>query len=293
MQSVYRRGMARIDLHTHSTASDGTFTPAQIVREAERVGLAAVALTDHDTVDGLPEFREAGKDASVQTIPGCELGLSSRVGSMHIVALWVPEHSARLAEAFRDLAEKRALRNAAIIKKLQEIGVHIEMEEVEALAKGTIGRPHIAQLLIARGWASTMDDAFARFLGARGAAYAPRTKLSAEEGLELLSQEGATAIVAHPGLLRVSRDELAAELIRLQPYGLRGMEVHYSEHRPDTVRSMATIAKRLGLLQSGGSDFHGDVKPAIKLGVGRGTLRVDLSVLEALQADRINRGLWI
>jgi len=285
--------MARIDLHTHSTASDGTFTPAQIVREAERVGLAAVALTDHDTVDGLPEFREAGKGSPVRTIPGCELGVSSRVGSMHIVALWVPEHSARLAEAFRELAEKRALRNAAIIRKLQEIGVRISMEEVGALAKGTVGRPHIAQLLIARGWASSMDEAFARFLGTRGAAYAPRAKLSAEEGLTLLAQDGATAIVAHPGLLRVSRDELAAELIRLQPYGLRGIEVHYSEHRPDTARAMASIANRLGLLKSGGSDFHGDVKPEIKLGVGRGTLRVDASVLDDMLEDRARRGLWV
>ncbi|MFW5837556.1 MAG: phosphatase, partial [Desulfovibrionaceae bacterium] len=163
----------------------------------------------------------------------------------------------------------------------------------EARAQGTVGRPHMAQLLVERGYASHLNDAFNRFLGTKGIAYTPRAKLQAASALELLAEEGATSIVAHPALLKASRDALAAELIRLQKHGLHGIEVHYSEHRPDVARAMASIADRLGLLHSGGSDFHGDVKPEVRMGWGRGDLHVDVSLLEAMERERLARGLWV
>jgi hypothetical protein len=285
--------MPRVDLHTHSTASDGTVTPAGIVREAERVGLAAVALTDHDTVQGLPEFLAAGRNSRVKTVPGCELSVDSRIGSMHIVALWLGERPGLLVEALEELERKRLRRNEAMIDKLQKLGVAVELDEVRRRAQGTVGRPHMAQLMVEKGFARDLDDAFDRYLGANGAAYVPRAKLEAESALELLEREGATSILAHPGLVRASRDALAAELVRLQKHGLRGMEVFYCEHDPARAQAMASLADRLGLLYSGGSDFHGEVKPEIQLGKGRGGLHVDASVLEALELDRIKRGLWI
>lgn len=285
--------MRLIDLHTHSTASDGTLSPTELVRHARDEGLAAIALTDHDTIKGLDEAEEAGREYGVEVIRGCELSLESPVGAgwLHMVALWVPEDASELQAAFDWLIEGRATRNHEIVEKLRSQGINITYEAVAARADGTIGRPHFAQELLSLGVVSSIGEAFNVWIGDHGRAYVPKRKLTPEKALTLLNDIGATSILAHPFALELKNDALEDLIVKLKGLGLDGIEVVYSEHTEAQTKAYWDIAERNNLLISGGSDFHGSVKPHINLGTGKGKLRIPYELLEAMKERRRGRGL--
>lgn len=282
-----------IDLHTHSTASDGTLSPTELVRLASDIGLDAIALTDHDTLAGLDEAVEAGRAYGVEVIRGCELSLESPRGAgwMHVVALWVPQRADELQAAFDWVIEGRSIRNHEIVARLRALGVNITYEAVAARAGGTIGRPHFAQEMMALGVVSSLDEAFRVWLGDNGRAYVPKRKLKPADALAILGRAGATSILAHPFILGLDLPATEVLVRELQAQGLDGMEVYYPEHDDATTSAFKAMAGRLGLLVSGGSDFHGDVKPRISLGRGKGGLHVPTALLDAMKHHRRQRGL--
>ena len=295
--------MQWVDLHTHSTASDGTDSPEQVVCKAARLGLAAVALTDHDTITGLDEAEAAGHKTGVEVVRGCEVSASSPFGEVHILGLWLPPldaagrdpRSALMREAFAELHGQRTERNLKVLANLQDMGIRITYEEVCAEAHGpSIGRPHIAAVLVKRGVATSVADAFHRLLRRGAPAFSPRRLWDMEEAVSFLAGLEATVCLAHPGLIpNCPPDELEQMLATLKEYGLNGIEAYHSEHSPATTRLCVELADKLGLVCSGGSDYHGDAKPHVHLGTGKGGLRVSRNVLDALKAERKARGLAV
>ena len=283
-----------VDLHTHSTESDGTYSPWNLVKFAAEKGLKAIALTDHDTVAGIPEALRAGVEFGVEVIPGCELSVDSIRGAgwLHLVGLWLPEHPFILQQKLDWIIEGRLVRNQEIVEKLRKEGISITYEAIAARAGGVVGRPHIAGELVTLGVVRTVNEAFKKYLCAGGRAYVPKRKLSPKQALEILAQEGATSILAHPFILRTSGSRLEEIVRELMDYGLNGIEVYYSEHTEEQTEEYLKLADKLGLLVSGGSDFHGrEVKPDIDLAVGRGNLVVPYLCLERMKAYRQERGL--
>ncbi|HML55225.1 MAG TPA: PHP domain-containing protein [Solidesulfovibrio magneticus] len=278
--------MAFIDLHTHTTASDGTASPAELVAMAASKGLAAVAVTDHDTLAGLPEARAAGAEHGVEVIAGVELSVADERGSIHLVGLFLPDAPGPLAERLDWLRERRHDRNKRILEKLAVLGVPLQYESVTALAQGAVGRPHIAQALLAMGAVTSFKEAFTRFLGAYGKAYVPKDKLALPEAIELLHAEGGLAVLAHPYLLGLSGPALAETVGRYRDAGLDAIEAFYTEHSQYQTLEYLALARKLGLAVSGGSDYHGAAKPGVELGRGRGSLRIDIAVLDVLRARR-------
>ena len=272
-----------VDLHAHTTASDGTDPPDRLVALAVSQGLSAVAVTDHDTTGGLPEAEEAAHRAGIELVRGAELSLDWRGGAMHMLVLLAEDidllHS-RLAEIRRG----RARRNQVMVKKLRDQGFRITMEEVAAESgRGTTGRPHLASVLVKRGYVSDIGEAFSRYLGRGCPAYAERKRLAPAEAIELAHAVGGVAVLAHPLTLGVEGGELSALLGDLAALGLDGLEAHYGAYEPPTRRNLAALARRHGLVPTGGSDYHGKFKPGIELGVGRGDLLVPDRVLEELR----------
>ncbi len=285
--------MPGIDLHTHSTASDGTLTPTELIIAAKEAGLVALALTDHDTINGLPEAVRAGEKHGIEVIPGCELSVQSDVGVLHIVGLWVDPYSAFLQDTFEAVIKKRATRNIDMIKKLQDIGIDITMEEVLEKAAGTVGRPHIAKILLEKKYVHSFDEAFDKYLGKKGKGYIPKNSLPPEKALHLLKSTNATSILAHPFLLSKDEAVLDIKVKELKDLGLDGIEIYYNSHTPEMMAVCKRLARKYDLVASGGSDFHGDVKPEIKLGRGSGKMFVHDSVLDDLKSLRQSKGLEI
>jgi predicted metal-dependent phosphoesterase TrpH len=286
--------MAAIDLHAHSTASDGTLTPSQLVKHAHDLGLQAIALTDHDTTNGLNEAMEAGIKYGVEVIPGCELSVTFQPGFMHIVGLWVPPDALHLNEVLKNLRDKRATRNKRIVAKLNQLGIDITFEDVLAMAgNGTMGRPHFARVLMEKGVVSSIKQAFDLYLGSTGAAYIPKDKLTPQQAIAALKKEQATIVLAHPYSLKLSGQAEAAEIQRLCHLGVEGIEAYYSLHSPDQTRKYLELCKRFNMLPSTASDFHGTVKPDIELGIGRGNLDGPYALLQAFKDRRKEQGLWV
>ena len=288
--------MRTIDLHIHSNASDGQFTPAETVRLAAKAGLAAMALTDHDTLAGLPEALEASRAAGIECIPGCELSakdpdLADR--ELHILGLWAPPGDPGLENILADLRAGRDQRNHIILEKLAKLGISIDYGDVRALTSGSVGRPHIARILVERGVVRDFHSAFAKYLGSHAKAYAPKPVLSLAAAIEALKQAGATVALAHPYLLGDTRKPLEEIVRRCAALGLDAIEAYYTEHSPAKTREYLELARRLNLGVCGGSDFHGNVKPDIRIGVGRGNLAVPEEVLTDLKRRRVAAGLWI
>jgi len=283
--------MAFIDLHTHSTASDGTHSPGEIARMAHRAGLAAVALTDHDTVDGLEEFLAAGREAGIETIPGCELSVEGEGASIHILGLWVPSGPSPLADALIDLREHRHTRNRKILEKLAQAGIRLDYAAVEAKAGGAVGRPHIAEAIMDLGACRSFSECFDKYLGSRGLAYVPKKTLTSAEALGLLCRVGATPVLAHPLYMGLAPQALENRVRAFMDLGLEAIEAYYTDHAPSQTVAYLELARKLNLGVSGGSDFHGAPKPEAAIGVGRGDLRIPAAVLGALKARRRELGL--
>lgn len=280
--------MHMIDLHCHSRASDGSHTPTEIVEMAAKSGLRAIALTDHDTMDGLAEFRKAGEGASVECVAGIELASRTpgEYNGHHIVGLFLRDSlSDEMAELLASCIRWRHERNLGILERLKERGYPLTLEEVQDAAGGEIiGRPHIALALVRRGVVSSVAGAFERFLGSGKAAYVHRQEPTPEEAISAIHSMGGVAIWAHPftkGNRTVRQIHQLA--VDLKAIGLDGIEVHYSMHTPKQVQNAAEIAREVGLLPSGGSDFHGLTFRNVQLGIGVGNLQVPDRYLEPLR----------
>ena len=284
--------MRFIDLHTHTTASDGTDSPAELVRKAHELGLAAVAITDHDTIAGVAEAKAEGAKLGITVIGGCEISAKTEYGDVHILGLWIPDQPEPLLRTFAWLNRKRAARNKRIVEKLRSLGVDITMDEVLQEANGaTVGRPHMARLLMKKGVVHTMRDAFHTWLGYGGKAYEPRQVLSPHRAVRLLEGIGATVCLAHPFLQGYPQAWLHNLVLDLADKGLSAMEVWHSSHTPPQMKMAMEWADEIGLAPSGGSDYHGENKPNIHLGCGLGNLRIGTSVLDNLLALRRSQGL--
>ena len=281
--------MDLIDLHTHTTASDGSLTPAELVKAARAAGLSAVAVTDHDTIDGLAEALTAGSHLGLEVIPGVEISVQRghNPGGMHMLGLFVDHTDPGLAEALKRLQKARAERNPKMVARLNGLGIDLTMAEVASFADGgQVGRPHFAQALVARGVVGDVNQAFDRYLAAGKPAYVPKFRFKPQEAMAMLRRAGAVPVLAHPGLLRLSRDDLESLVKGLKKNGLEGVEAAYSDHKPALTRFLKSLAARLDLAVSGGTDFHGAAKPAIRLGLGKGDLRVPARFLHDLKARR-------
>lgn len=267
----------RIDLHTHSNASDGTLTPAELAEMAVRRGVSVLALTDHDTTDGLAICAAACAGRDLEFIPGIELSTDVGDHEVHILGYFVNPRSERLASALENLREQRVDRTRRIVDKLRQLGLDISWERVRELAgPGSIGRPHIARAMIERGDVSSVSEAFDRYIGAGRPGFVPRTSKRPEEAVGLLADIGAVPVLAHP----FSTGDVLGILAALIPMGLRGMEVHYGEYSIGQRAELAAIAARHGLIPTGGSDYHG---PSFKEGRELGSVDVPLDTVALLR----------
>lgn len=273
-----------VDLHLHSTASDGSVPPAELVALAHRNRLTTIALTDHDTQDGIAEARDAGARVGVEVIPGTELSLEYD-GGMHLVVLWLEPGQGPLQDRLAWLRDGRDVRNAGILAALASSGIVVTAEEVAVQAGGgSVGRPHIAAVMVRKGYVADISSAFALWLGRGCPAYVERPRLSPAEGIELARRSGAVPVLAHPHTLGITNArDMSRVLGDLLDAGLVGLEAWYSGYHRHEREGYADLARRFGLVASGGSDFHGDYKPGLQPGIGYGDLVVPERVLEELR----------
>jgi predicted metal-dependent phosphoesterase TrpH len=244
----------RIDLHTHSTVSDGLLSPADLVRAAASGGVSALALTDHDTIGGVREAVDIGREVGVEVVPGVELGTSVERREHHILGYFIDVTKPSFQADLDELASRRLRRATLMVERLEQFGIPITLEEVLAEAgHGTVGRPHLARVLIAHRYASDVGDAFEKYLKAGQPAYVPRQPFPPEEAIDLILRAGGVPVLAHP----FSTGDPAAAVARLQPAGLLGLEVYYGEYDDARRAELRSLADRTGLIPTGGSDFHG------------------------------------
>jgi predicted metal-dependent phosphoesterase TrpH len=275
--------MPRLDLHLHTTFSDGSLGPAGVLALAKEANLEAVAVTDHDTVAGLPEALAAGTSMGIEIIPGIEISSRWETGELHILGYFLDWKDPVLQSHLARFRKARHARNPRIIAKLNEAGLEISYDEVKTLARtDAVGRPHIARVLMQKGIVGSAKEAFDRYLAEGAAAYVPRELPEPAEAMAIIKAAGGVAILAHPSW--VDRSESIYKICdRLKGFGLAGIEVYYSTHRPEQTAYYLEVARRLDLLVTGGSDFHGVTKPDIDVGIGRGNLHVPGRLLEPLR----------
>ena len=263
-----------VDLHSHSTASDGTFAPAAVARLAKDAGLAGFALTDHDTIAGLAEAAAECANLGLAFLSGIEISAVPPIenGTLHILGYGIDPTNAVLTEMARQLIEARDNRNPQIIKRLRELGIDITMEEALAQAQGgVLGRPHIAALLVKKGVVKSIKQAFDEYLGQGGKAYYDKERLSPRDAVTRIRQAAGLPVLAHPIQLRTTNDaQLETVLKDLVDLGLAGIEVIHSDHAASDIEKYAALATRYNLLKTGGSDFHGTNKKDINIGTANG-----------------------
>jgi predicted metal-dependent phosphoesterase TrpH len=276
-----------IDLHTHSTASDGTLSPGELLALAAGSNISSLALTDHDSVAGLDEAEAAAQGLGLEFIRGCELSCAAEYENVHILGLWLPRAIPELEQSLVWLREERKRRDQRIVEKLQKLGMAIDFAELPQETDSP-GRPHIAELLLRKGCVKSIREAFQRFLGKGKAAYFPKEAYTPAEAVRLLSRARALAVLAHPALIQAPGAVLSGWLERLvqelAPLGLDALEAYHSEQGNADVRQLLDLADKYKLLVSGGSDFHGGNKPEVGLGKGCGNLCVPACILEKLRA---------
>ncbi len=273
-----------IDLHTHSTASDGSMRPAELVRYARETGLAAIALTDHDSMGGVEEAIEEGKKTGVEVVAGVEIGVEFKP-EMHMLGYFFGDSYENIREVLEELRQNREKRNPQIVEKLNEMGFAITMEEVREAAGGNvIGRPHIAKVLVDKGYAASVGEVFDKYLSAGRPAYFKKDRLTPGQGMQEILKAGGVPVLAHPLYLERDWEQLDELLAQLKQEGLKGLEVYYTDHSEEDIVQYRRLAEKHGLVMTGGSDFHGSFKPDIDLGKGRGNLKVPYELLEKLKA---------
>jgi predicted metal-dependent phosphoesterase TrpH len=278
-----------IDLHIHSTASDGSFTPAEILDHAQKLNLAAIAITDHDAIDGSREALRIGIPPSLNFLTGVEISAAHPPffpgsGSFHILGYDIHLDNRDLNQALSKLQDARKNRNPSILKLLNKLGFQISLDEVnQEVGEGQLGRPHIAYAMVKKGFVTSIDEAFDKYLGTRGPAYVDKYRIECEQAIQIIRAAGGVPVLAHPALLNIENDQkLDALLQNLIKIGLAGLEVYYPGHSPQQIRQYTQLARKFGLLMTGGTDFHGTITPQIKMGTGKGTLFVPYLLYEKL-----------
>ena len=270
------------DLHTHSCYSDGTCTPAELIRLAEEAGLSAIALTDHNTVKGLLQFLEAAKGSNVEAVPGIEFSTEYRGKELHILGLFVePEHYESVNELLEEALRRKERSNIDLVQRLKEQGLELDYWAIKAETPGgSVNRAVVGAYLVRHGFCKTMTEAFDNWLSLERGFYVPPKRPEAYDVIRFIKSIGAVAVLAHP-FLNLEEGELRLFLSAAE--GLDGMEVYYPRFGPEQTALACEIAEEFGLVKSGGSDFHGANKPDIRMGVGTGSLQVDLNCLEELR----------
>lgn len=272
-----------IDLHVHSTFSDGSMTPTELVRYARRKGLSAMALTDHDAINGLEEATAAGDTLGVEIVAGVELSVKHGDCALHLLGYLFRRMDQALLLALHHLQEGRLARNKVILDNLDRLGIHIDHQELEAISgHGRGGRPHIARLMVEKGAVENMEEAFVRYLAKGGLAYAPRLVFQAKEAIAMINHAGGIAVLAHPRQLAKAGEDVTAIITSLKKMGLAGIEVYYPSHSRQFRRKLMTLAKSLDLLPTGGSDYHGTIRPGTTLAGGK-NCTVPMNVLEKMK----------
>ena len=277
----------KVDLHTHSTYSDGSFTPAEIVQSACDIGLRAVALTDHDTVGGVGEalLASAGLGGQISVIPGVEISADYPY-QLHILGYFHPDGYRAIDGFLSEMGRERHLRNLAVIQKLNECGIKITASEVEEIAgKEVFGRPHIAAALVKKGVAGTLASAFSEYLADGRKAFVEKKSLPPNECVAAIDGAGGLPVIAHPSLTGLRLGELKRLAAGLIKSGLFGIEAYYPDHTKGETANYVQLAGDLDLLATGGSDFHGEYRKYARLGVGSGSLRVPDSVPDIIMGE--------
>jgi predicted metal-dependent phosphoesterase TrpH len=284
--------MGYVDLHLHTTASDGVMSPSEIVRYAKTKGLKAIAITDHDTIEGLEEGLSEGERIGFEVIPGIEISAEHSPGSMHLLGYLFDIDHPLLKERLAYLQKARAERNPKIVEKLNRLGIEVSYEEVVKVSGGgQVGRPHFAQVLIDKGYVRSFQEAFDRFLKKGAPAYVEKFRFSSREALHFIKEASGVIALAHPKTLGLNGySELESLLLQLVKDGLRGLEVYYPEHSALEVTRYKTLAERCGLVTTGGTDYHGLGGNGLDIGVGRGEMRLPYSMVVELKSAR-NRSL--
>jgi predicted metal-dependent phosphoesterase TrpH len=282
-----------IDLHTHSTASDGSLGPTALIQKAADRGLNAIALTDHDTIDGLAEASAEAARLGMRFIPGIELEISASgtqdapaepvKGEFHLLGLGIHSPSEGFLQAVAELGRRREARNREILGRINEMGIAAEYAELEALSGGgSMGRPHFAALLVARRVVKTREQAFARYLGKGKPLYVPKAGLDFEEAGQLIRESGGIAVLAHPMSLYISWGRLPDYIKTLAEWGLQGLEAWHPTATVHACRRLEELGKALGLRITAGSDYHGEARPDRKLGLTAGGRKIEDAFLEGI-----------
>jgi predicted metal-dependent phosphoesterase TrpH len=277
------------DLHLHSDCSDGTTPPAQVVRLAAAARMRSIALTDHDTLDGVPEAIEEGRRVGVHVVPGVELSLDHERGTFHMIGLGVDLDNPDLLAGIARIRGARDGRNDGVLQRLAELGVPVSAEELaEEAGDAVVGRPHLATVMLRRGYVVSVQDAFDRYLGRGAPAYVERDRMTLAEAVAAVHGAGGATVLCHPHTLGFDpgvasrRAELVSFLRQCATAGLDAMEVRCGSFTRAAEKVWESVCRDAGLLRSGGSDFHGDRKPGLRVGVGRGRMRVPHEWLDAL-----------
>lgn len=279
-----------IDLHAHTTASDGSLTPTELVEKAAGLGLAALAVTDHDTIGGLSKALAAAADAGIELVPGVELSVEDDSGRFHLLGLLIDPEDETLLRTLEEIRKSRAERNAQMAEKMEALGLPVTMDDVRAEAgedAQVIARPHFAQALIKKGVVGSVAEAFEKYLSTGKPLYLPKQVLTPKDAIALIHGAGGVAVMAHPGLVPLDDDALAARVERLATdAGLDGIEAYYSQHTQAQTERFLGLAKRLNIIVSGGSDFHGTPKPHVPLGVVYEGRAAAPEILDGLRARK-------
>jgi len=274
-----------IDLHTHTTASDGRLSPTELIAKAKAEGISAIAITDHDTVDGIPEAVAAGRELGVEVIPGIEVSVEVETGTFHMLGLFIDPGNQELAQELKKVRESRNDRNRRIAEKLNRMGVPLRLSDVlEIAGDGVVGRPHFARVMLEMRVVRDTTEAFQRFLKKGGPAYDGRYRTDRARAIALIHGAGGVAVLCHPHTLKLGAGrDLGAFLAELSAIGLDAMEAHYGEYAPAERRCYEELATEQGLLFSGGSDFHVEGPRGRRLSTGRSGIPVPTEILSALR----------
>lgn len=276
-----------IDLHTHSTESDGTLTPEELMQLAADTGLSAIALTDHDTVGGLNKAEPVAKQLGIELVPGIELSTDYNGTEVHMLGFYIDNTNPAFLSKLQEFIDSRDIRNEKMTFLLQKEGFDITLEKLyQEYPESVITRAHFARYLVEHGFVKDRDTVFRKYLGDNCRCYVPREKISPFEAIDLIRLGGGLSFFAHPVLCHMNHDRLRFFVKDLKEAGLTGMEAIYSMNTPGDERNMKKLAEEFGLLISGGSDFHGENKPYIHLGTGKGNLRIPESILEDIKRKR-------
>ncbi len=280
-----------IDLHSHSTFSDGSLTPRDLARHAAELGLSALALTDHDTTAGLDQFMAACSESGIRGVPGVEISVDVRSGTMHMLGYFIDSRDDKLEQVLVRIRNGREDRNRQIIEKLNALGLKLSFEEVSAFAsEDVVGRPHFALAMVQKGYVASKEAAFELYLAKGKPAYAERYRMSASDSIAAIVHAGGVPVLAHPFTLDLGHAALRDLVKDLKGKGLQGIEVYYSEHNDEQQRHYESLAREFDLVTTGGSDFHGQLNPRVELGRGFGNLKVENHILKDLEKRR-NNGL--